>query len=150
MVSSKTIQYNIEITIESQNAAPVFVETSDSDLKAIFKQYGITNTFVLPEIFDEDGDQVDVLFDVDECCTSWLLLSEDETEISLDLDSQDLIIGEYIVIIILTDGIDQTEYELVLDILEMESPYFNNWESNWEIEMLQNDANVIYQIPEFE
>ena len=116
MVSSKTIQYNIEITIESDNTAPWFVETSDSDLQATFKQYGLTNTFVLPEILDEDGDQVDVLFDVDECCTSWLLLSEDETEINLDLYSQDIIIGEYIVIVILTDGVDQTEYELVFDI----------------------------------
>ena len=143
MVSSTTIQYYFDLTIESENTAPWFVETSSSDLQATYKQYGLTRTFVLPEIFDEDGDQVDVLVDVDECCTSWLMLSEDETEINLNLNSQD-IIGEHTVVIILTDGIDQTVYELVLDIQEMEAPYFNNWESNWEIEMARNDANIIY------
>ena len=52
LVSSKTIEYNIEITIESSNTAPWFHKTSDSDLQATYKQFGSTRTFVLPEIFD--------------------------------------------------------------------------------------------------
>ena len=87
LVSSKTIEYNIEITIESDNTAPWFLDTAGSDLQATYKQYGLTRTFVLPEIFDWDGDEVDIIVDVDKCCTSWLTLSEDETEINLDLDS---------------------------------------------------------------
>ena len=49
--------------------------------------------------------------------------------------------------VFLKDEDDQSEYEVYLDILEMEAPYFANWENYWEVTMSQNDTNVVYSIP---
>lgn len=44
----------------------------------------------------------------------------------------------------LTDGRDSSEYDLELNIIPMEVPYFSDWESYQEIEMAQSDINVVF------
>ena len=62
----------------------------------------------------------------------------------MDLDSPDIGFGDYFVITELTDGIAGTEYEIILRIVPMEEPYFYNWPSYWEVEMVQNETDVVY------
>ena len=101
----------------------------------------------MPKVYDQDGDEVEVVLDAESCCSGWLNLSVDQTYLELDLDSTVLTPSVYEATVVLSDGELQSEYPIFLNILEMEPPVFVDWENHWEITMLENTTNVAYQIP---
>ena len=81
---------------------------------------------------------------MNECCESWLSLSNDQRRIQFDFNNPNITLGGHLVRINLTDGRDSSEYDLELNIIPMEVPYFSDWESYQEIEMAQSDINVVF------
>ena len=62
----------------------------------------------------------------------------------MDVNNPNISLGGHLVRIVLTDGRNSTEYEFELNIIPIEVPYFQDWESYQEIEMSQNDINVVF------
>ena len=131
--------YQLEIEVITVNTAPYLVDW-DSQSQVELTENQLPTEYTLPSIVDDEGDDVEVLVNLD-MVSDFAFFDSDTNVITFDLIDSGVKPGYYTASIVLNDGRDLNTYNLIIKVNEAENnaPYFEDWESHMPILLQQGD-----------